>query len=180
MTIALSRSELRAVVGYAVACARPALAIFERECPDDPRPRAAIEAAQAFADGAERTKALRDGAWAAQRAAREARDAGQAAASDAARAALAAAGAAFLHPLANATQVKHLLGSAAHAARACELAAGDDPAVGRDYLAHTRLLAPPAVVDVLRRYPSAPPGGGRVGELLRILDAALRRAENDR
>ena len=30
-TIALSRSELREVAGYAVACARPALAIFERE-----------------------------------------------------------------------------------------------------------------------------------------------------
>jgi hypothetical protein len=104
-TIALSRSELRAVAGYAAACARPALAIFERERPGDPRPRAAIDAAQAFADGGERTRALRDSAWAAQRAAQEARDAGQAAASDAARAALAAAGAAFLHPLAKATQV---------------------------------------------------------------------------
>ena len=54
--IELSLSELRAVAGYAVACARPALAIFERERPDDRRPRAAIDAAQAFADGAERTK----------------------------------------------------------------------------------------------------------------------------
>ena len=40
--IELSRSELREVAGYAVVCARPALAIFERECPDDRRPRAAI------------------------------------------------------------------------------------------------------------------------------------------
>lgn len=47
--IELSRS------GYAAAYARPALAIFERERPDDRRPRAAIDAAQAFADGAERT-----------------------------------------------------------------------------------------------------------------------------
>jgi hypothetical protein len=98
-TIELSRSELREVAGYAVACARPALAIFERERPDDRRPRAAIDAAQAFADGAERTKALRDSAWAAHRAAQEARDAEQAAASDAARAAGHAVGAAFLHPL---------------------------------------------------------------------------------
>jgi hypothetical protein len=30
------------------------------------------------------------------------------------------------------------------------------------------------VVDVLRRYPVAPPGGGRVGELIRQLDASLR------
>jgi hypothetical protein len=76
-TIELSLSELREVVGYAVACARPALAIFERERPDDRRPRAAMNAGQAFAAGAERTKALRDSAWAAHRAAQEARDAGQ-------------------------------------------------------------------------------------------------------
>jgi hypothetical protein len=88
-TIALGRSELREVTGYAVACARPALVIFERERPDDRRTRTAIDAAQAFADGGERTKALRDSAWAAHRAAQEARDAGQAAASDAARAAAA-------------------------------------------------------------------------------------------
>jgi hypothetical protein len=77
-TIALGRSELREVTGYAVACARPALVIFERERPDDRRTRTAIDAAQAFADGGERTKALRDSAWAAHRAAQEARDAGQA------------------------------------------------------------------------------------------------------
>ncbi len=173
-TITLSRSELREVAGYAVACAWPALAIFERERPDDRRPHAAIDAAQAFADGAERTKALRDGAWAAQRAAQEARDAGRAAASDAARAALAAAGAAFLHPLAKATQVKHILGAAAHAARAFEIAAGDDPAVGAHHLARARTLANPVVADVLRRYPVAPAGGGRVGDLIRQLDASLR------
>lgn len=173
-TIELSRSELREVAGYAVACARRALEIFERERPDDRRPRAAIDAAQAFVDGAERTKALRDSAWAAHRAAQETRDAGQAAASDAARAAGNAAGAAFLHPLPRATQVKHILGSAAHAARALELVAGDDPSVGADHLAQLRILASPIVVNVLRRYPGAARGGGRVGELIRQLDASLR------
>ncbi|MGA4992692.1 putative immunity protein [Nonomuraea bangladeshensis] len=173
-TIELSLSELREVAAYAVACARPALTIFERERPDDPRPRAAIEAARTFADGAKRTKALRDSAWGAMRAAQEARDAGLAAACDAARAALAAASAGYLHPLAKATQVKHILGPAAHAARAFELSAGDDPSVGADHLAQARALAGPVVVDVLRRYPLAPPGGGRVGELLRQLDASLR------
>ena len=88
-TIELSRSELRKVAGYAVACARPALAIFERERPDDRRP--------------------------------------------------------------------------------------DDPAVGLNQIAQSRILAPPVVLDLVRRYPSAPPGGGRVGELIRILDASLRR-----
>ncbi len=172
--IELSLSELRAVVGYAVACARPALAIFERERPHDQRPQAAIDAAQAFADGAERTKALRDIAWAAHRAAQDARDARQAATSEAARAALAAAGAAFLHPLAKATQVKHILGAAGHAARAFELSAGDDPAVGAERIVWSRNLANPVVVAVLRRYPAAPRGGGRVGELISALDESLR------
>jgi hypothetical protein len=172
--IELSLAELRAVTGYAVACARPALAIFERERPDDRRPRDALDAAQAFADGTDRTKVLRDNAWAAHRAAQETRDIRQAAASDAARAAGNACGAAFLHPLAKATQVWHILGSAAHAARALELAAGDDRAVGADYVTKSRSLASPTVVTVLRRYPVAPRGGGRVGELLRQLDAALR------
>ena len=173
-TIDLSRTELREVAGYAAACARSALAIFERQRPDDPRPRAAIQAAQEFADGADRTKALRDTAWAAHRAAQEARDAAQAAASEAARAAGHAAGAAFLHPLPRATQVTHILGPAAHAARASELAAGGDPTVGADHIAQSRVLAPPVVVEVLRRYPPAARGGGRVGELIRQLDASLR------
>jgi hypothetical protein len=50
----------------------------------------------------------------------------------------------------------------------------DDPAVGADRIAQFRILAPPVVVDVLRRYPVAPRGGGRVGELIRQLDASLR------
>jgi hypothetical protein len=175
VVIELTRSELREIAGYAAACALPALAIFEAELPSDLRSRAAVEAAQAFANGAERTKALRDAAWAAHRAAQEARDAGRAAASQAARAAGHAAGAAFLHPLPKATQVRHILGSAAHAALAFELSTGGDRAVGADWIASAQRLARPAVTDVLRRYPAAPGGGGRVGELLRQLDAALRR-----
>src|SRR5688572_20826849 len=179
-TLELSRSELRDVASYAVACARPALANFERERPNDRRHRAENDAAQPCPNGGERTKTLRESAWAAHRAAQEARDAGQAAASDAARATGHAVGAAFLHPLPKATQVKHILGSAAHAARAFELSAGDDPTVGLDQIAQSRILAPPVVVEVLRRYPSAPPGGGRVGELIRTLDASLRRPASDR
>lgn len=171
MTIELSRSDLRAVARYAVACARTALELFERECPDDPRPRAAIDATQAFVDGAERTKALRDSAWAAYRAAREAK---APAATEAARAAGHTVGAAFLHPLAKATQVKHILGSAACAARALELAAGDDPAIGAKHIKKLARLCKPGVRTVLARYPLAPPGGGRVGELIRQLDASLR------
>lgn len=170
-TIALSRQELRAVTGYAAECAQGVLEIFERVQLADPRPRDAVDAAWAFARGGERGKSLFDTAWAALRAARSA---DSAAASHAARAAMSAASAAYLHPLADAHQVKHILGAAAHAARAAELAAGDDRNVGAEHIGRAGGRATPAAVDVLRRYPEAPPGGGRVGELLRDLDRTLR------
>ncbi len=74
-----------------------------------------------------------------------------------------------------ATQVRHILGSAAHAARAVELDAGDDRNVGAQYIETARALASPIVVSVLTRYPNAPSGGGRTGELLRSLDVSMRR-----
>lgn len=46
--------------------------------------------------------------------------------------------------------------------------------VGADHIEQARRRATPVVVDVLSRYPAAPPGGGRVGQLLRDLDGALR------
>lgn len=173
-SLKLSMAELRAVAGFAVACAWGVLEIFERERVGDGRVRAAIEAARVFAAGGKRTKMLRDCAWGAMRAANEARDAGKSAASEAARAALGAAGAAYLHPLAKATQVKHILGAAAHAARAFELAAGGDRRIGAKHIGKMRKLAGRVVVRVLRRYPAAPAGGGRVGELMRELDGLLR------
>jgi hypothetical protein len=69
---------------------------------------------------------------------------------------------------------------AAHAARAFELDAGDDHNVGADYIEKAIDLASPIVVSVLTRYPNAPGGRGRVGELWRELDASLRRLAADR
>ena len=43
--------ELRAVVGYAVACAEPALVLFQKVRPDDTRPAAALHAARVFSEG---------------------------------------------------------------------------------------------------------------------------------
>ncbi|MDF2697248.1 MAG: hypothetical protein K0S65_5631 [Labilithrix sp.] len=169
--IAMSMQDLREVASYAAASAQEALEIFERAHPADSRPRDAINAAWTFARGGERGKTLRDTGWAAHKAAR---DANTAAAGDAARAAMCAASAAYLHPLADGHQVKHILGAAAHAARAAELIAGDDRDVGAERIEQSRRRATPAVADVLKRYPAAPPGGGRVGELLRDLDEALR------
>ncbi|WP_406008900.1 exonuclease SbcC [Streptomyces sp. NBC_00637] len=182
--IELSEQELREITGYAAACARRTLPVFEQSLPSDPRPRHAVEAADAFAGGGRRTGALRQSAWAAYRAAQEAGTASPAVA-DAARAASHAAAAAYLHPLADAHQVKHVLGAAAHAARAEELTSGNrqvapgapaavDSPVTEGTLEWACRHAPPAVVAVLGRLPAAPPGGGRVGELMRDLDAALR------
>ena len=170
--IDLTLDELRAVTGWAVECAQPALVIFERIRSDDARVRSALDVARAFAEGARRTKGLRDAAWDAHRAAQAARDANQRAAHDAARAAGHAAGAAFLHPLARPTQVRHILGAAALTARAIELDA--DQAGCADYLERVVSSAPLTVVDVLRRYPAAPAGGRRVSELIQLLDEALR------
>lgn len=168
----LSLGDLRSVADFALQTAQDVLEIFERAHPEDRRPREAIEAARAFALGAKRGKILRDTALAALRAANEVESD---AAAQAARAAMLAASAAYLHPLAKATQVKHILGAPAHAARALELESGDHQA-GTDYLKRCVDRISPAVVDVLLRYPPAPSGGGRVGELLRLLDSELRKA----
>ncbi|MCY0937711.1 putative immunity protein [Streptomyces sp. H34-S4] len=169
--IELSESELREITGYAADCARRVLAVFEQHAPDDTRPREAIEAADTFAGGGRRTAALRQCAWAAYKAAQEA---DSPAAIDAARAASHAAGAAYLHPKASAHQIKHILGAAAHAARAEGLASGESDQVAAQTLEWARHHAPPAVSHVLGRMPAPPPGGGQVGEFIRELDTALR------
>ncbi|MFJ4782067.1 putative immunity protein [Streptomyces sp. NPDC088794] len=169
--IVLSRQDLREVAGFAAACAEAVLEVFETDQPDDPRPREAVRAAWEFARGGERGKSLRDTASAALKAAKSAQTA---AAREAAWAAMSAAGAAYLHPLAKATQVKHILGAGAYAARAAELVADDDQRAGAEFLDQVVRRATPVVVDVLKRFPAAPDGGGRVGELIRALDADLR------
>jgi hypothetical protein len=142
--IEVGKHELREIAGSAADCARRALSIFEQSLPADTRPRDAIDAAHAFAGGGQRTGALRQSAWAAYRAARQA---ASPAAVDAARAASHAA-AAYLHPKASAHQVKHILGAAAHAARAEELASGEDQRVTAEILEWARHHAPSAVIAV--------------------------------
>jgi rifampin ADP-ribosylating transferase len=163
--------ELRAVAGYALACAAPALVIFGKEHADDARPAAALEAARVFADGAPRSRLQRTAATEAHRADKEATSE---AARHAALAAGDAAAAAYLHPLAKATQVRHILGSAAHAARAAELARGDDPVVAEYVVIAASKRATPVVLDVLGRYPRAPKGRSRVAVLMTRLDSLLR------
>jgi hypothetical protein len=167
----LSMDELRVVARYAVEAAQDVLPLFEENHPNDRRPRAAVDAAWTFVDGANRTKLQRITALDAHRAAKDVTDES---AKHAARAAGDAAAAAYLHPLANATQVGHILRAAAHAARAAELAADCEPSVGDQHIEQACRRATPALVDVLRRYPLAPTGTSRVAQLMMTLDTSLR------
>jgi rifampin ADP-ribosylating transferase len=85
-----------------------------------------------------------------------------------------AAASAYLRPLATPTQVRHILGSAAHAARAAELARGADPVVAEYVVTAASKRATPVVLDVLSRYPRAPKGRSRVAVLMERLDSLLR------
>jgi hypothetical protein len=167
----LTADELRAVAGYAAACAAQTLVVFTKAVPEDPRPAAALEAARVFAEGAPRSRLQRTAAVEANRAAREV---DVEAARHAALAAGYAAGAAYLHPLAKATQLGHILGAGTHAARAAELARGDDPVVAEYLVYAAARRATPMVLDVLGRYPRAPQGRSRVAVLMARLDSVLR------
>ena len=168
---ALSMDELRVVARFVLRHAEDVLPVFEREVTDDPRPRAAIDAARVFVDGDARSRLQRATSLDAHRAAR---GAPSEAARLAARSAGDAASAAYLHPIARATQVGHILRAAASVARIGELEAGGDPAVGEALLERSRQRATPEIVEVLRRYPAAPGGRSRVTQLMTALDRSLR------
>jgi hypothetical protein len=173
--VELSTDDLRAVARYAADCAAQVLAGFEAVVPDDPRPREALAAARAFADGAARSNRQRTAAVAAHRAASAVDDEiarlGALACGD-------AAAAAYLHPIARSTQVGHILRAAACVARVAELRAvaghAHGPAAADEAVAALARLAAPPVPAVLRRYPPAPAGRHRLAELTSALDTAVR------
>jgi len=94
----------------------------------------------------------------------------------AARSAGDAASAAYLHPIAQAGQVGHILRASASAARIGEIEAGGDPAIGDALLERSRQRATPVLIDVLRRYPPTTSGSNRVARLMSTLDHSLRQA----
>ncbi|MEV4678728.1 MULTISPECIES: putative immunity protein [Actinomadura] len=163
--------ELRVVARFVAESAQDVLPVFEEAVPGDSRPRAALDAAWEFVNGARRTKLQRVTSLDAHRAAKEA---DTEVARLAAQAAGDAASAAYLHPIARATQVGHILRGPANAARIGELQAGDDYAVGDMLIEQTRGRATPVLVDVLSRYPLAPAGKSRAAQLMSALDASLR------
>lgn len=167
----LTTDELRVVARYVTETAEEVLGVYEGAHPDDPRPRAAINAAWLFVNGAPRTQAQRVASLDAHRAAK---GADTEAARLAAQAAGDAASAAYLHPIAKAHQVGHILRAAASAARIAEINGGGDPEAGDITLQRARQRATPVLIDVLCRYPPAPTGTGRVAQLMTTLDDALR------
>lgn len=96
-----SEEERRALALWAADCAEHVLPNFEEKCPQDGRPRKAIEAARAWARGELPVSAARKAAFAAHAAARDTDNA-------AARAAARAAG--------HAAATAHVAGHARHAA----------------------------------------------------------------
>ncbi|MBB3890561.1 hypothetical protein GGQ61_001278 [Phenylobacterium haematophilum] len=166
--------DLRAVTRFSVWCATPMLHWFEDQLPHDIRPRLALGEAQSFADGARRSKALRTAAWGAEHAAKAAEANSLRVAAASARAARAAAASAFLHPLPHADQVKHIVGAAAHAAHAIELATDHSEGSADRYITYCASKAPSTVVRVLRRYPPIVAGRGRIATLSRQLDEEIR------
>lgn len=167
----LSDDDRRLVGGWAADCAERVLPLFEAVAPADHRPREAIDGIRAFVRGERRTARLRGVALAALAAAREVDDP---VATAAARAAGIAASTAYTHALATPDQAKHVLGPAAYAARARELASAGDPDAARDELRWAIDHASPAVRNILRRWPARGTGRGRLDALMSELDAGLR------
>lgn len=180
MTVELEREDryfslplrsLMAIGGWAADAAEVVLPIFESRAPGDPRPRMAIQAIRQFTADGKRTAALRRVATEANAAAR---DVGEAAAAAAARAAGLAAASAYTHPLRDVAQTKHIVGPAACAALALELAGDGSPGAGAALLSRAIDAAPYEVCAVLGEMHARAAGGTRLDCLLHELDAALR------
>lgn len=171
----LSLDSLRALAGWAAGCAERALGVFEIRLGSDQRPRAAIDGARAFASGGARMAKLRTLALAAFAAARE--TGGDAAAAAAATAACLAASSAYTHPLADVRQTKHIVGPAAYAILALELAHPEDSGLAGRELRRAIEGAPPEVREILSHMPPRAPGSKkRIDQLMQELDAGLRGA----
>ncbi|MGE6783660.1 putative immunity protein [Ensifer adhaerens] len=167
----LTEDDLRHITRWAALSAGRALPVFEAVAAD-PRPRQAIAAARAFAEGAPRSTALRKLAWGAQAAAREI---GDPAATAAARAASAAAGAAYTHPIETPHQINHVLAPAAYAIQALASGADDGAAVMEKEMSLAIAAASPELRQIVRKMPGRKPSKGDFHALLYRLDVALRR-----
>lgn len=121
IAVRLDTDQHRSLARWAADCAEHVLPTFERVCPDDDRPRRAVEAARAWATGELSAGAARDAAFAAHDAARETAD-------PAAAAAARAAG----HAAATAHVAGHAAHAATYAATAASAAEPADPAAAAE------------------------------------------------
>ncbi len=171
----LSLEDRRILASWAADCAEHVLPIFEREAPDDPRVRAAIDQARAFATGD----------LAAGDAVRQRGGQAGAAAHEAPTPAAKAAAYAAEQAAAVAHMGAHALGAAGYAGKASSLDAGcEDGSVIRA-AARRQVAAMTADVErALLRLPalgadrSGPLGpgrlsGGHVGQTIRAVQALL-------
>jgi hypothetical protein len=169
----LSETDRRLVAEWAAECAERVLPLFEAECPNDDRPRAAIARTRAFARGeldiASEIRRRFGGGSAA-------RDARSAAAAAAARAAGQAS--AVCHMGA------HALGAAAYAVKAASLAAADQDQAADLEICWQFAHMTEDVRVVLRSLPAVGedrtgplgPGllaSGQIGTIIRQLQAGL-------
>lgn len=142
----LTDADHRMLAMWAATCAEHVLDLFERECPDDPRPREAVEAARAWARGELAMMRARVLGGHAMGAARPLTG-------PARLAAYAAGQAACVGHVA-----EHDLGAAAYAIRAVRTAHPEDPGAGRLERDWQRAQLPHAVrglvlADQARRSP---------------------------
>src|SRR5512133_2414764 len=170
----LSLDSLRALGAWAADCAERALPVFEQHSAADPRPRAAIEGIRVFAAGGKRAAQLRVLALAALAAAREV---GDPAAAAAASAAGLAAASAYTHPLVDVQQTQHIVGPAAYAALALELAQGGDRAIGDAEVRWAIEHVPAEVRDILLHMPARQPGKTRAVQARLTEPEQLRRVD---
>ena len=162
--------DLRAVAAFNLACALQVIDLFEAVKPHDARPRDALAAAEGFVRGGPRSRAQRISAPAAHRASKEV----SGAASHAAMAAGDAAASVYLHPLADAAQVGHILRGPSHCVLALE-ARAVEPLTRAAAAAAILEWSTPAVAEVLCRYPSAATRDRATAEVLWFLDVQVRK-----
>lgn len=160
--LTLSEEDRRVLAPWAADCAERALPLFEAEAPHDPRPRAAIDGARAFARGELRVGPARALSVAAHAAARDVRD-------PTAVAAARAAG----HAVATAHMAAHARGAPGYAAIAVGLASPGNPSAASDELAWAIGHASAAVRQVLQRLPRPGGAAGALGALIADLDALV-------
>ncbi|HEX6416113.1 MAG TPA: hypothetical protein VFZ62_01170 [Candidatus Saccharimonadales bacterium] len=165
---------LRPIALWAIAFAEEALAVFEKQHPQDARLRETIEAAREFGEGKKRDKNLRMVAFAAMKAGRDTDEPSK----YAAQAAMLTAAVAYTHTdlqtgVQGIRQARHILGPIVYSALAVETES-HDPAKADELLTRAVSSAPKEVRELLEHMPVQPQKSTRADELFYKLDSFLR------